>query len=242
MTSQGKPADVVRAAEKILGITFRNPTLLEQALVHRSYLNENPEFHLGSNERLEYLGDAVIGMVTSEYLYHAFPDASEGLLTAMRAALVKAQTLGRIARGLGIGTLLFLSRGEVDAGGRTRRRLLAQALEAIIGAIYLDQGLTAARDFSLRLLGPDAERLVREQSYVDAKSELQQVTQAAIGERPIYEVVSATGPGHRPHFVVEVRLGGRVIGTGEGNQKQEAEQAAARQALKSWQPPSRPEC
>jgi len=170
----------------------------------------------------------------SQYLYHRFPDAPEGELTAMRAALVRAQTLGRVARGIGLGDLLYLSRGEVEAGGRVRRRLLAQALEAVVGALYLDQGLSITRDFLVRFMKPEVDHLERDQPITDTKSYLQQLTQAAEGLRPTYDVVSATGPGHRPHFVVEVRLGDRVLGTGEGEQKQEAEQAAARQALQSW--------
>jgi ribonuclease-3 len=189
---------------------------------------------LGSNERLEYLGDAVIGLVVSEHLYQKFPDAPEGILTAMRAALVKAQTLGRVARTLGLGDLLYLSRGEAEAGGRTRRRLLAQAFEALVGAIYLDQGLPVTRAFALRLLEPEVERFEREQPLTDAKSYLQQLTQATTGARPVYHVVATSGPGHRPHFVVEVRLDERILGTGEGDKKQEAEQAAARHALQNW--------
>jgi len=173
----------------------------------------------------------------SQFLYDKFPDASEGVLTTMRAVLVRAQTLGRIARGLGLGDLLYLSRGEIEAGGRTRRRLLAQAFEAVIGAIYLDQGLSVTRDLVLRLLAPDIERLERERQITDPKSYLQQLTQAALGARPVYEIVSTTGPGHAPHFVVRVLLDDRVLGTGEGDKKQEAEQIAARQALQNWQPP-----
>lgn len=154
----------------------------------------------------------------------------------MRAALVRAQTLGRVARGIGLGDLLFLSRGEIEAGGRVRRRLLAQAFEAVVGAVFLDQGLAATRDFLLRFLKPEVDQLERDHPITDAKSYLQELTQAAEGLRPSYVVTSATGPGHRPHFVVQVRLGDRVLGTGEGSQKQEAEQTAARQALKSWPP------
>lgn len=234
MNCEGGPIDVVKRAEELVGIHFKNPILLEQSLVHRSYLNENPDFHVGSNERLEYLGDAVIGLIVSDYLYAKFPDAPEGVLTALRAALVRAQTLGRVARGLGLGDLLYLSRGEVEAGGRVRRRLLAQAFEALIGAVYLDQGMDVTRDLTLRLLQPEIERLEREQPLTDAKSYLQQLTQASTGTRPIYRVVSTTGPGHRPHFVVEVCLEDKILGTGEGDKKQEAEQAAARQALQNW--------
>src|SRR5579883_3490000 len=151
--------DIIERAQQILGIRLNQPLLLEQSLVHRSFLNEHPDFHLGSNERLEYLGDAVVGLIISHHLYESFPPAPEGVLTAMRAAIVRAQTLGRVARSLGIGDLLYLSHGEIEAGGRARRRLvglreegpsgaahrfdLAVAYEAIVGAIYLDQGLEA---------------------------------------------------------------------------------------------------
>lgn len=176
----------------------------------------------------------MIGLIVSDYLYARFPDAPEGVLTALRAALVRAQTLGRVARGIGLGDLLYLSRGEIEAGGRVRRRLLAQAFEAVIGAVYLDRGMDLTRDLVLRLLQPEIERLEREQPLTDAKSYLQQLTQASTGARPEYRVISTSGPGHRPHFVVEVRLDDRILGTGEGSKKQEAEQAAARQALQNW--------
>ena len=207
-------------------------------MVHRSFLNENPNLGLGSNERLEYLGDSVVGLVVSDYLYNHFPDATEGGLTAMRASVVRAQTLGRVARELGLGDVLLLSRGEVEAGGRTRRRLLAQAYEAVVGALYVDQGSQVARDFVLHSLAPELERLESEPSYTDAKSALQVLTQADVGIRPTYVVVSETGPGHRPYFVVEARLENRILGVGEGNKKQDAEQAAARVALQNW--PSTP--
>ncbi len=180
------------------------------------------------------MGDAVVGLVISRYLYDRFPETPEGELTSMRAALVRAQTLGRIARDLGLGDLLYLSRGEEEAGGRVRRRLLAQTLEAVVGALYLDQGPSVAGDFLLRYMKPEVDRLERDHPITDAKTYLQELTQAEQGLRPVYDVLSTTGPGHRPHFVVAVKLGDRVLGTGEGSQKQEAEQAAARQALKNW--------
>ena len=228
--------DVVKRAEKALGYHFTNPALLQQALVHRSYLNENPGYTLGSNERLEYLGDAIVGWIVSEHLYQNYPDASEGTLTAMRAALVRAQTLGRRARSLGLGELLFLSRGEIEEQARSRFRLLGQVFEAILGAIYLDQGPAAAREFALRELRPELARLTSEDTFVDAKSRLQGLAQAQFGVAPSYEVISETGPGHQPHFVIEARLGARVIGRGEGTKKRNAEQAAARLALVTWPP------
>jgi ribonuclease-3 len=227
----------VRRAEKALGVTFDNPLLLEQSLVHRSYLNENAGFASGSNERLEYLGDAIVGLVIAEHLYTTFPEASEGVLTAMRATIVRLQTLGRAARSIGLGDLLFRGRGEEAATGRKSRRPLGQAFEAVIGAIYLDKGMPATRDVILRLLRPDLDRLGTEQYLRDAKSLLQEATQAGEGAAPMYRVVSATGPGHQPHFVVEVVLGDRVLATGEGDKKKEAEQLAARSALANWPKP-----
>jgi ribonuclease-3 len=228
--------DVVKRAEKAIGFAFHNPEILRQALVHRSYLNEVQKFSLGSNERLEYLGDAVVEWVVTEHLFHRLPKASEGDLTAMRAALVRAQTLGRLARQLGLGDLLYLSRGEIETRARTRPRLLGQAFEALVGAIYLDQGAEAARRFILEKLAPELDRLERDQSYVDAKSRLQEIAQAEFNITPTYQLISATGSGHEPYFVVEARLGSQVIGKGEGTNKREAEQIAARLALKNWPP------
>lgn len=156
----------------------------------------------------------------------------------MRAALVRSQTLGRFARSLGLGDLILLSRGEVETGARTRTRLLGQAFEAVVGAVYLDQGLPAARAFVLRLLIPEIERLGGERMVSDPKSRLQELVQASEGATPLYHVVSATGPGHRPHYVVEVQLGERVLGVGEGEKKQTAEENAARAALENWPRPT----
>lgn len=213
---------------------FLNPALLEQALVHRSFLNEVTSFPLGSNERLEYLGDAVLELLVSDYLYQRFPSATEGELTALRAAMVRAATLGRFAREVHLGELLYLSRGEVEAGARHRTRLLSQAFEAVIGALYLDQGLPVARDFVYRFIGPEADRLEARRDLLDAKSRLLEVVQSDIGITPEYRLLSMTGPGHRPFFSVEVRAGDRVIGTGKAHNKREAEQIAAAEALANW--------
>lgn len=197
-------------------------------------MNENPSFPLGSNERLEYLGDAVVELIVSDYLYNRFPEATEGDLTAMRAALVRAQTLGKFAREMQLGQVIFLSRGEIEAGGRTRRRLLGQVFEAVVGALYLDQGLPAARDFINRLIEPEVERLAQQQEVLDAKSRLQSITQAETGLVPAYHLLSMTGPDHRPFFIVEARLGTRVLGTGRAHNKREAEQEAAANGLLNW--------
>jgi ribonuclease-3 len=228
--------DLVKRAEAIVGSSFRRPALIEQAFVHRSYLNENPGFPLASNERLEFLGDAVIGLIVSELLYNRFPDAGEGILTTMRSELVRALTLGRTARDLGIGDLMYLSRGEDEAGGRARTRLLAQAFEAVVGALYVDRGYDACRTFVQRWLVSEVDRIASAPGASDPKSKLQIIAQAVTGITPVYELVSTVGPDHRPRFDVQVRLGDDVIGTGEGENKQEAEQAAAIVALKRFPP------
>jgi ribonuclease-3 len=212
---------------------------LLQALVHRSYLNENPSYQGGSNERLEFLGDAVIGLIVGDFLFEKYPTATEGDLTGMRATLVRLQTLARAARSVGLHEVLFFGRGEAEAAGQYQRRPLGQAFEAVIGAVYLDQGLPATRDLVLRLLEPELARLTGGQVIRDAKSQLQVTAQADTGMTPVYRVRSATGPGHQPHYVVEVVLGDDVLATGEADKKQEAEQSAARQALENWRPPER---
>jgi ribonuclease-3 len=226
--------DLVRRAEESLGVRFQDSKLLEQAFVHRSYLNENPGFPLGSNERLEYLGDAVVELAVSDHLFCLYPDASEGDLTAMRAQLVRIETLGRLARDLGLGDLLYLSKGAAEAGTRMRLRILGQTFEAVVGALYLDQGFPAADRFIIDRLSDEVAGLSHRASHRDAKSRLQQAAQAATGAAPDYVVDSAIGPGHQPRFVVTVRLGETVLATGTGDSKREAEQQAAAIALDLW--------
>jgi ribonuclease-3 len=230
--------DLVQRAENILGISFNDVALLEQAFVHRSYLNENPGFALGSNERLEYLGDAVIGVIVSDALYHRYSTANEGDLTAMRAELVKVQTLGRTAHDLKLGDLLYLSRGEEVDSARKRLKILGQTFEALVGAIFLDLGFPVARDFVLKQLESELVQLDTRTSFRDAKSVLQESTQATTGTAPSYQVESAEGPGHRPRFQVTVRVEGQIVASGEGDSKQEAEQEAAARALDSWRKPT----
>jgi ribonuclease-3 len=195
-------------------------------------LNENPDYPLGSNERLEYLGDAIVELIVSDYLYRAFPDAPEGVLSAMRASVVRAQTLAQGGKSLGLDRFLLVSRGEVQTGARAGRKILGQAFEAVVGAIYLDHGLDVTREFVLRVLSAELTGVQNAYPDVDPKSRLQELTQATEALTPAYELVATTGPGHRPHFVVHVRIGEKVLGTGEGDNKQDAEEAAARMALK----------
>lgn len=224
--------------EAALGVVFRRRDLLERALVHRSYLNERTDYTLGSNERLEFLGDAVLGFVVAEYLYHAFPEMPEGELTALRARLVRQSSLDRVAERLGIGEHLALGRGAETTGGRSRSRLRASAFEAIVGALFLDQGLEAARGLAIRELRPELDLALASQSTKDDKSLLQEVTQAESGQAPTYHTVAEEGPHHARRFVVEVRLGERMLAEGAGWSKQEAEMAAAHAALAAWTNPA----
>ena len=221
--------DGIASLQSALGLVFRNPRLLEQALVHRSYLNENPGFRLGSNERLEFLGDAVIGFITAENLYSDFPELPEGGLTRLRAVLVRRDTLARAARALRLGEYLYLGRGEERSGGRRRPRNLASTFEAVVGAIYLDQGLATARDFVLEALAGELDRAGREAE--DYKSKFQEIVQAKHHLPPSYRVIDAVGPDHRRWFTVEVSVEGEVLGRGSGWSKQVAEKEAARAAL-----------
>ena len=233
-----KPFESFVGLEAALGVSFHRRDLLERALVHRSYLNERTDYTLGSNERLEFLGDAVLGFVVAEHLYHAFPEMPEGELTALRAQLVQQSSLDRVAERLGIGEHLALGRGAETTGGRSRSRLRASAFEAIVGALFLDQGLEAARGLAIRELRPELDLALARQSTKDDKSLLQEVTQAENGQAPTYHTVAEEGPQHARRFVVEVRLGERVLAEGAGWSKQEAEMAAAHAALAAWGKPA----
>ncbi len=224
--------------ENNLGIKFSNHNLLAQALVHRSYLNENPSFHLGHNERLEFLGDAVLELVVSDYLYKNYPDKPEGMLTSWRAALVNADNLSQIADlDLKIGSFVLLSKGESRDVGRARQRILANTLEAVIGAIYLDKGLDIVAEFINKKILTKLPEIIERKLYVDAKSYFQEKSQDVYGITPTYEVLSEWGPDHAKNFKVGVFLDKELIGEGEGHSKQEAQQNAAEKAIKKmgWQ-------
>lgn len=213
-----------------IGISFRDLSLLQQALVHRSYLNENPGFSMESNERLEFLGDALLGFVVAEDLYRQFADMDEGEMTKLRSALVCQDSLARLASSLGLGGYLYLGQGEEKGGGRRRPRNLACALEALIAAIFIDQGLESARNFILRLFGSKLQRMM-EGGMADYKSSLQELAQARKQGRPLYHLVNMEGPDHDRRFTVEVVIGGEVLGTGYGKSKRLAEKEAAKEAL-----------
>lgn len=216
--------------QKQTGLTFKNQKLLAQAFAHRSYLNESHEF-TESNERLEFLGDAVLSFLTSSFLYHAYPQFPEGILTNIRSTLVKTESLSNVAMKLKLGELLLLSRGEETSGGRSNLSLLADAFEALLGAIALDQGIDAVRVFLERYLFPKATEVVEKKSYLDYKSLLQEIIQEESRISPTYRVLKSEGPDHDKTFWVKALADNTVLGSGVGKSKQEAEQAAAADAL-----------
>ena len=213
-----------------IGVIFNDPELLHLAFVHRSYLNEAKKTHT-SNERLEFLGDSVLSLLTSDFLYKTHVDYPEGTLTNIRSSLVKTTSLGEISKTLGLGELLFLSHGEEASGGRTNQSLLADVFEALLGAMYLDQGIETAKKFLERYLFPNAESIIASKSYIDYKSLLQELIQQHSRISPTYHVIKSEGPDHARTFWVEARAGDNVLSSGSGKSKQEAEQAAAQMAL-----------
>jgi ribonuclease-3 len=219
------------ALEERLGVDFADYGLLRRALTHRSYLNENPDENLEDNERLEFLGDAVLDFVVGAYLFRRFPNMDEGGLTALRAALVRTKTLAEFAREVGIGANLRLGYGEDESGGRERTATLCAAFEAVVGAIYLDQGLEAVQHLVDRLADPALERIMAKSLYKDAKSEFQVWAQGRHNVTPHYEVIAEEGPDHAKVFTVQVMLDHDVWGVGRGRSKQAAAQAAAEVAL-----------
>ena len=218
--------------ERALGVRFRDAGLRRLALVHSSYLNENPGEYPESNERLEFLGDAVLGMVVAEELYGVNPDWPEGRLTQARAALVQETTLAEAARDFGLGEMLRMGRGEEAGGGRERESNLSAGLEAVIGAVFLDQGYEAAREVVLRVLGERLSSLGEPEMSANPKSALQEAVQAEGLPSPTYRIVHEEGADHDRLFVAEVTVGGEVAGRGEGRRKSLAEQAAALEALR----------
>ena len=227
--SAARKGELLALAQR-LGVTFHDIGLLHTALVHTSYANE-AQGRVAHNERLEFLGDAVLELASSTYLYEHFPEMPEGELTKTRASIVCSATLAKIAARLGLGEYLLLGHGEEMSGGRARTTNLEDAFEAVLGAIYLDQGWEAARDYALRQLAPEFEQVRHGENLQDYKTLLQELVQKTPGSTIAYELLEATGPDHAKHYRYAVVIDGKTCGEGEGSSKKEAEQQAAQRAL-----------
>ena len=221
--------------ELILEIEFKDKSLLKNALIHKSYLNEKDGQDLMSNERLEYLGDAVLELIMTSYLFMKYPDRPEGDLTSFRAALVKTESLAETSESLSYGKYLYMSKGEEGTGGRERPYILANTYEAVLGAIYLDHGLDIANKFVIRTLVPKLEGIVQHRLDIDNKSKLQNLAQEILKDTPTYDLVGEKGPDHDKDFKIKVIIANEDFGHGNGKSKQEAEQAAAEKALENWE-------
>lgn len=222
--------------EQTTGVVFTNKKLLEQAFIHRSYINENSGSKFSHNERLEFLGDAVLELVVTSYLYLKYPDRDEGELTAYRSALVNAVIIGEVAQALGMNEYLLLSKGEAKDIGKARSYILANTYEAYVGAVYLDQGYDVAEKFIAGTLFDKIDTIVAKKLWRDAKSLVQEKAQEYVNVTPSYKVLSEAGPDHDKHFTIGIFFGDEKIAEGKGHSKQEAEQSAARSALefKNW--------
>jgi ribonuclease III len=238
MTQEDKPGELRRKnryrqlgkLQSILKVSFTNKSLLNRALTHRSYVNEAGQ-NVKDNERLEYLGDSVLAIVVNEYLFKRFEKYPEGDLAKIKSAVVSEATLAKVAEEINLGSFLLMGKGEEQNGGRTRPSILANTLEAVIGAIYLDAGLKESRRFVLSLLKIDIERINSLSTYRDPKTTLQEYVQKKYRERPVYEVVDESGPDHQKQFTIRLLVHGREVINGTGNSKQKAEMDAARKAL-----------
>lgn len=222
--------------EQVLGITFSNKKLLQHAFIHRSYINENPKSGLEHNERLEFLGDAVLELVVTDYLYRTYPANPEGDLTAYRSALVNAVVIGEVAAALNMNDYLLLSKGEQKDTGRARSTILANTYESFVGALYLDQGYDACKTFIHTTLLPRLADIIAKKAWKDPKSLVQEEAQEKVGVTPSYKVIAEVGPDHDKWFTVGIFFGEKKIAEGKGRSKQEAQQAAAQAAieLKGW--------
>ena len=219
--------------EKILGHTFKDKTLLKHALLHRSYGNENKEYKKISNERLELLGDAVLDLVVTEYLYKNFKNSSEGDLAKLKSMVVSEPVLAKISRKLKLGEYLFLSKGEEVTGGRARSSILGDVFESVLGAIYLDSGLEVARKYGLSHLIYEVEHIYENDDLIDFKTALQEHSQRRYKDVPTYELIGENGPDHAKLFKIGVFMNKKLVGTGKGKNKKTAEQKAAKDACDS---------
>lgn len=216
--------------ESIIGIQFIDPNILRRALTHRSFVNEAEEL-VKDNERLEFLGDAILDFVVADMLFRRFPDVSEGELTQLRAALVRTDSLAALAESCRLGEFLYMGKGEENNGGRTRSNNLCRGFEAVIGGIYMDQGLEAVREFVLVRLAELLDHVIEHSLHKDARSMLQERSQAELRFTPVYRLVDSAGPDHEKEFLIEVVVGELILGRGLGASKRSAAQAAARSAL-----------
>ena len=221
--------------EKKINVNFKDLNLLKEAVTHRSYLNEKPNWPVPHNERLEYLGDAVLELAVSEMLFKKFPDYPEGQLTLLRAALVNYQMLSRVAVSINLDKFILMSKGEAKDTGKAREVILANAIESLIGAIYLDQGLAKIKEFIDTNVTVCLKEVLKNKTYKDAKSTLQEIVQEKLKVTPTYDVLEESGPAHQKIFKIGVFFGEKLIAQGEGTSKQEGETAAAKVALKKYE-------
>jgi ribonuclease-3 len=222
---------MIKDLEKKLGIKFNDISLLKRALTHRSYLNENRDVEK-NNERLEFLGDAVLELIISEHLYTKYPKRPEGDLTSFRSAIVRTESLADASRELEYGKYLYMSKGEEETGGRDKDYILANTFEAVLGAIYLDQGYSKCKDLVNKILISKIPNIVKNRLDIDSKTKIQEIAQAKYKKTPTYSVLKEYGPDHNKKFVVGVKIGNKIIGKGKGDSKQKAEEAAAQKGLK----------
>ena len=218
--------------EKKVGVSFKDKNLLMQAFIHRSYINENGGIKLSHNERLEFLGDAVLELIVTDFLFKKYPTYTEGELTALRSALVNAIIISEVATKIEMNDYLLLSKGESKDNGKARQYILANTYEALVGAIYLDRGYDIANEFITKTLLPHTEEIVAKKLWRDSKSLVQEKAQEFVSVTPLYKVLNETGPDHDKHFTVGIYFGAELIAEGKGKSKQEAEQKAAEAALK----------
>lgn len=223
--------EAYRAFQQQHNLNFSNEDLLQQAFIHRSYINENKDSGLEHNERLEFLGDAVLELVITDFLFKEYPQVDEGILTAYRSALVRTESISAAARDMGMNDLLLLSKGEARDEGKARDYILANTFEAFVGAVYLDQGYDAAAGFIAQALFENIKQVIDDGSWKDPKSRFQEYAQETYSETPRYELISAEGPDHDKEFVMAVFVGDREVAKGTGNSKQKAQQDAAEKAI-----------
>lgn len=221
--------------KEVLEINFVNFNIFQEALTHRSYVNENKDSSIAHNERLEFLGDAVLELVTTKYLFLNYPDFNEGTLTSIRAALVKTESLAFEAAQIELGNHILMSKGEEATGGRDRPYILANTMEALIGATYLDLGFEACEAFILKRICYKTEEIVSKRLDLDSKSKIQEIIQEKVKITPVYKLIESTGPDHNKLFVMGLYIEETLLTKGEGKSKQEAEQDAALKALNSWE-------